>query len=40
MVDQYLMQRYPERFLPVRERYDMQLAAIEQRTVAAEQPTT
>jgi hypothetical protein len=40
MVDHYLMQRSPERFVPVRERYDIRLAAIDQRTVGAEQPTT
>jgi len=33
MVDQYLKKRYPERFTTVRERYDAQLAAIEEKMV-------
>lgn len=31
MVDQYLLDHYPERFISIRERYDTQLATIEQK---------
>ena len=37
LVDQRLMERYPERFRPIRERYDVQLSALEPPAAAAEQ---
>jgi hypothetical protein len=36
MVDQYLMDHYPERFCAIRERYDAQLAALESKPAAEE----
>ncbi len=40
LVDQCLMDRYPERFHPVRERYDLQIAAVEKQTVTKEWATS
>ena len=36
MVDQYVMERSPKQFLTIRERYDLQVAVLQERTVSGE----
>jgi hypothetical protein len=38
LVDQYVMERYPKRFLTIHERYDLQLTALEEKTRAEKEP--